>query len=585
MIVIAIYHMSAKVVSRGAGRSAVAASAYLSCSRMYNDYDGVQHDYTRKQGLIFQEVLLPPKASPEWKDREQFWNAVERAEKTKDSRLAREFVVALPIELPRKAQISLLRDFIQNNFVDMGMCADFAIHDTDGHNPHAHILLTVRPLETDGTWQYKTQKEYLCIRNGEEIGFTASEFKDAQTKGWEKQYPYKVGKKKVYMAPSAAQEHGYIRADKHPKSTRFGRQNPVSEQWNSEAQLREWRKAWADAVNHTLQEHQIDTRIDHRSFADQGRDEQPTIHEGYHARDMEKKGLISDRCEINRQIRKDNRLFRELKRQVEKLTKTVSENIHSVAKRLEQLRGTMIMIRYYLFHNRMQASSTREWISMITPVLKKYKAITKTIRTKQTEKKSLQAQKKKLSFLQPVQYYQISQKITTLTEDIEELLSQKERLICDNYFHNESEIKTSEIALKNQKDFLKKLDAQYDNLSDQLTENQKKYQEIKADVSPEKSAELFDARVDERDMIRDQVYQKLYATMGQKFDASLFHESVSDIDDRLGEDPEAFHDRTYQKRIAREMERRKEQSVRLKKKVHNHGEYPKVCVNLQTDVR
>ena len=570
MIVIAIYHMSAKVVSRGAGRSAVAASAYLSCSRMYNDYDGVQHDYTRKQGLIFQEVLLPPKASPEWKDREQLWNAVERAEKTKDSRLAREFVVALPIELPRKAQISLLRDFIQNNFVDMGMCADFAIHDTDGHNPHAHILLTVRPLETDGTWQYKTQKEYLCIRNGEEKGFTASEFKDAQTKGWEKQYPYKVGKKKVYMTPSAAQEHGYIRADKHPKSTRFGRQNPVSEQWNSEAQLREWRKAWADAVNHTLQEHQIDTRIDHRSFADQGRDEQPTIHEGYHARDMEKKGLISDRCEINRQIRKDNRLFRELKRQVEKLTKTVSENIHSVAKRLEQLRGTMIMIRYYLFHNRMQASSTREWISMITPVLKKYKAITKTIRTKQTEKKSLQAQKKKLSFLQPVQYYQISQKITTLTEDIEELLSQKERLICDNYFHNESEIKTSEIALKNQKDFLKKLDAQYDNLSDQLTENQKKYQEIKADVSPEKSAELFDARVDERDMIRDQVYQKLYATMGQKFDASLFHESVSDIDDRLGEDPEAFHDRTYQKRIAREMERRKEQPVRLKKKVHNH---------------
>ncbi|MGI6011968.1 MAG: MobQ family relaxase [Ruminococcus sp.] len=566
----AIYHMSAKVVSRGAGRSAVAASAYLSCSRMYNDYDGIQHDYTRKHGLVYQEVLLPSMAPPEWKNREQLWNAVEQAEKAKDSRLAREFVVALPIELQRESQISFLRDFIQKNFVDLGMCADFAIHDTNGHNPHAHILLTVRPLEADGSWQYKTQKEYLCIRNGEEKGFTASEFKDAQTKGWEKQYPYKVGKKKVYMTPSAAQEHGYIRADKHPKSTRFGRQNPVSEQWNSEAQLREWRKAWADAVNHTLQEHQIDTRIDHRSFADQGRDEQPTIHEGYHARDMEKKGLISDRCEINRQIRSDNRLFRELKRQVEKLAKTISANIPAIARRLEQLRGTMIMIRYYLFHNRMQASSTREWISMITPVLKKYKAITKTIRTKQTEKKSLQAQKKKLSFLQPVQYYQISQKITTLTEDIEELLSQKERLICDNYFHNESEIKTSEIALKNQKDFLKKLDAQYDNLSDQLTENQKKYQEIKADVSPEKSAELFDARVDERDMIRDQVYQKLYATMGQKFDASLFHESVSDIDDRLGEDPEAFHDRTYQKRIAREMERRKEQPVRLKKKVHNH---------------
>lgn len=539
---------------------------------MYNDYDGVQHDYTRKHGLVYREVILPPMAPPEWKDREQLWNAVERTEKTKDSRLAREFVVALPIELSREAQISFLRDFIQKNFVDMGMCADVAIHDTDGHNPHAHILLTVRPLEADGTWQYKTQKEYLCIRNGEEKGFTASEFKVAQTEGWEKQYPYKVGKKKVYMTPSAAQEHGYIRADKHPKSTRFGRQNPVSEQWNSEEQLCDWRKAWADAVNHTLQEHQIDARVDHRSFADQGRDEQPTIHEGYHARDMEKKGLTSDRCEINRQIRSDNRLFRELKRQIEKLAKTVNENIHSIAKRLEQLRGTMIMIRYYLFHNRMQASSAKEWISMITPVLKKYNAITKTIRTKQTEKKSLQSQKKKLSFLHPVQYYQISQKITTLTEDIEELLSQKERLICDNYFHNESEIKASEISLKKQKDILEKLDVQYDGLSNQLTENQKLFQEIKADVRPEKSEELFDARVDERDMIRDQVYQKLYAMMGQKFDASLFHESVKDIDDRLGEDSEAFRERAYQKRIAREMDRRKNQSVQPKKEFHEHEE-------------
>ena len=196
MIVIAIYHMSAKVVSRGAGRSAVAASAYLSCSRMYNDYDGVQHDYTRKQGLIFQEVLLPPKASPEWKDREQLWNAVERAEKTKDSRLAREFVVALPIELPRKAQISLLRDFIQNNFVDMGMCADFAIHDTDGHNPHAHILLTVRPLETDGTWQYKTQKEYLCIRNGKKKALLPPNLKMLRQRGGKSNILIKSEKKR-----------------------------------------------------------------------------------------------------------------------------------------------------------------------------------------------------------------------------------------------------------------------------------------------------------------------------------------------------------------------------------------------------
>ena len=204
----AIYHLEAKVVSRGAGRSAVAASAYLSCSRLYNDYDGIQHDYTKKQGLVWQQMFLPEYAPQEWQDREKLWNAVEEVETAKDSRLAREFVVALPIELSREQQIELLQEFIREQFVSDGMCADAAIHDTDGHNPHAHILLTVRPLDEQGRWQYKTEKEYLCMRNGEERGFTAAEFKAAQNEGWEKQYPYKVGKKKVYMTPSAAEAQG-----------------------------------------------------------------------------------------------------------------------------------------------------------------------------------------------------------------------------------------------------------------------------------------------------------------------------------------------------------------------------------------
>jgi len=129
---LAIYHLEAKVVSRGAGRSAVAASAYLSCSRLYNDYDGIQHDYTKKQGLVWQEVFLPEYASQEWQDREKLWNAVEEVETAKDSRLAREFVVALPIELNREEQIALLQDFIREQFVSDGMCADAAIHDTFG---------------------------------------------------------------------------------------------------------------------------------------------------------------------------------------------------------------------------------------------------------------------------------------------------------------------------------------------------------------------------------------------------------------------------------------------------------------------
>lgn len=112
----AIYHLEAKVVSRGTGRSAVAASAYLSCTNILNDYDGVRHDYTRKKGLIWREVFLPEYAPPEWKDRGVLWNAVEENEKTKDSRLAREFVPALPVELTPTQWQELLSDFIKESF-------------------------------------------------------------------------------------------------------------------------------------------------------------------------------------------------------------------------------------------------------------------------------------------------------------------------------------------------------------------------------------------------------------------------------------------------------------------------------------
>lgn len=197
----AIYHLEAKVISRGIGRSTVAAAAYMSCSRIYNDYDEVQHDYTRKHGLVYEQVLLPPQAPPEWQDRSVLWNAVEEVEKSKDSRLAREFVVALPVELSKEKNISLISEYVKDNFVADGMCADIAVHDTDGHNPHVHIMLTVRPLDKNGKWQSKTEKEYLCVKNGEEKGFMAAEFKTTQNDGWEKQYQYFVGKKKVYMPP------------------------------------------------------------------------------------------------------------------------------------------------------------------------------------------------------------------------------------------------------------------------------------------------------------------------------------------------------------------------------------------------
>ena len=236
-------------------------------------------------------MFLPEYAPAEWADRAVLWNAVEENEKTKDSRLAREFVAALPVELIRDEWIALLTDFIQRQFVADGMCADVCIHDTDSHNPHAHIMLTVRPLDEKGKWQYKTEKEYLCIRNGEERGLTAAEFKAARADGWEKQYPYMVDGKKVYMAPSEAEAKGYERVSKYPKSTKYGRQNPISARWNSDEQLNLWRAAWADAVNLCLERKGLDERIDHRSHAERGLDEQPAIHEGVTARALRKKDI------------------------------------------------------------------------------------------------------------------------------------------------------------------------------------------------------------------------------------------------------------------------------------------------------
>ena len=235
---------------------------------------------------------------------------------------------------------------------------------TDGHNPHAHIFLTVRPLNENGTWQYKTEKEYLCIKDGEEKGFTASEFKTAQKQGWEKQYRYKVGKKKEYLTSSVAQEKGYERIDKHPKSSRYGRQNPISEQWNSDEQLCIWRANWADAVNKMLARNQINATIDHRSFADQGITEQPTIHEGYIAQNMEKKGMIADRCEINRQIRADNKMLRELKAKVAKLAEAVEKSIPIIAETLEAIRNHMIFTQYHLLHNEMQKEVIHDWMTL-----------------------------------------------------------------------------------------------------------------------------------------------------------------------------------------------------------------------------
>ena len=539
----AIYHLEAKVVSRGAGRSAVAASAYLSCSRLYNDYDGIQHDYTKKQGLVWQEVFLPEYAPQEWKDREQLWNAVEEVETAKDSRLAREFVVALPIELNRVEQIELLQEFIREQFVANGMCADAAIHDTDGHNPHAHILLTVRPLDEQGKWQYKTEKEYLCIKNGEERGFTAAEFRTAQADGWEKQYPYKVGKKKVYMIPSAAEMQGLVRADKHPKSTRYGRQNPISERWNSEEQLVLWRAAWADVSNRYLERAGREERIDHRSNATRGLDEIPTIHEGVTAQVLERKGIISDRCEINRQIRADNALLRELKAEVKKLAALVARTVPAIAEGLEKLRSGVLIFCYQLSHIRGGKAHIQKSLAVWKPELERYTGLVQQIKEKSKERKALVAEKKAMPIYHVKRHKALAVRIAELTEDLEELRSEKALLLQKFEYAEDAGAEMFRKDIATMEAGLKKLEAQEQKYSAELDKALTEYTELKAQAADFDPVELYKARQVIRPAQEKAAERQLEETLQNKPSVGLLLNAKQETLHLLGENEEEWQAR------------------------------------------
>ena len=507
MLLISIYHFEAKVISRGTGRSVVAAAAYASCSMIYNDYDGVTHDYTKKRSNLYSEVFLPSNAPPEWQDRSKLWNAVEEAERTKDSRLARELIVALPIELELDEWKSTLKEFIKEECTNKGMCADVSIHDTDGHNPHAHILLTMRPLDGNGKWQAKTQKEYLCKRGDEEQGFTAAEFKAAQIDGWEKQYQYKIGKKKVYMTSSKAEQQGYERVSKNPKSTRYGRQNPICTEWNSEEQILQWRKAWEDVTNITLERHNLTERVDCRSFKERGITEQPTIHEGVAAMIMEKQGFVSDRRELNRLIKKDNELLRELKATVQTLTDKVKNSVQSIAERLEAIRSRLIMIQYQINFNTAQSDKLRTTNTIIDRLLKRYHSIVKDIKAKTAERKSLKSEKRGLSPLHIIRHNKLSIRISELSEDIEELKNQKNIILEDMYCENDKQVSGIERRRNNNADVIEQLEKRNSELAAQKKKDTAEFEKIRSGIH----AEDMEAVQNERLVVR---YESMNHTRG-----------------------------------------------------------------------
>ena len=289
---IAIYHCSIKIVSRGKGKSAVAAAAYRSGEKLTNEWDGLTHDYTKKGGVVHSEILLPAHAPPAFSDRSTLWNSVELSEKSNNAQLAREVEIALPVELSREEQTRLVREYCSSQFVSKGMIADFNLHDTGGGNPHAHILLTMRPLDEKGAWLPKSKKEYVLDENGEKIRLPSGRYKT----------------RKVDLVD-----------------------------WNNRENAEVWRRAWADLANEFLAQNNRPERIDHRSYERQGIDQLPTVHVGVAASQMEKKGIVTERGELNRSINAANRILREIRRLVRGLKDWIAELKERKAALLEAL--------------------------------------------------------------------------------------------------------------------------------------------------------------------------------------------------------------------------------------------------------
>lgn len=270
------FHCPIKIISRNKGRSAVAASAYISGTRMKNTWDGTTHDYTRKKYIIYTEVMLPANAPSEYADRQVLWNSVEWSEGKRNAQLARSVELALPAELTHEQNIALIRKFVQETFVDKGMCADVAFHDKNDGNPHVHILLTMRPLTKDGKWADKSRLEYILDANGNRI--------PAKQKG------------------------------------RWKTRKANTTDWDDRNKAEIWRAAAADAINKALRDAGFTQGfVDHRSYKRQGVQRIPMVHEGPDARAMEKRGIPTEVGEKNREIHQQNKQLDQLEARLTRL--------------------------------------------------------------------------------------------------------------------------------------------------------------------------------------------------------------------------------------------------------------------------
>ncbi|WP_068455238.1 MobQ family relaxase [Aedoeadaptatus pacaensis] len=320
------FHFSVNIISRGKGKSAVASAAYISGEKIKNEWDGVTHDYTKKQGVISKEIYLPDHAPKEYKDRKTLWNSVELFEKNSNAQLARNFIISLPKELSIEENKKMIEEYIQTNFVKEGMIVDLAIHDESregNQNIHAHIMTIVRPINEDGTWGQKSKKEYILDEKGEKV----------------------------------LNKNGKPKTRKVELTT-----------WNDKGNVEKWRENFSNLCNEYLAKNKIEKRVDHRSFKRQGIKQIPTIHLGASASAMERKGIRTEKGDINREIKKQNELLKNIGNEIKKITswlagfkdklkESYKEYKDQSKKQIENESGLFNLYEYLSFYQEMQENN------------------------------------------------------------------------------------------------------------------------------------------------------------------------------------------------------------------------------------
>ena len=370
------------------------------------------------------------------------------------------------------------------------------------------------------------------------------------------------------MAPSEAEVRGLERVSKHPKATCYGRQNPISERWNSEDQLVAWRAAWADVVNRALKREGVEDRIDHRSHAERGIDEKPTVHEGVNTRIMEKMGFVSDRCELNRQIRADNALMRQLKDGIKKLTDALVTTLADMAHAMEQLRQNMIILRYHLLHLRKRRGKAVEYLSKAEPMYRDYGELVRQIKEKSAECRSLKKELAALPMLSVFKRSELKKQIAQLSEEIEELTFSKNEIVTGFGKEDDKEMPAVPKQITAVKANVAKMDELEVRYTGDIEKSGREFDRLKERAKQYDLYDLTDARLTLRPQMEAEAQERIKNDIpDEKVSFWDFQISTSMTDEQNHEDGMEtwYKEETMRRRLEQEYQQRREQPKRKSK--------------------